>query len=76
MPRYFYDVNGSGIRGSEEGEILANDEAAWHEATLVAGEIFKDIDGNFRPGQEWTLEVLNEHRNPIYSIRVMSTDLK
>jgi hypothetical protein len=27
-----------------------DDEAAWHEVTLVAGEIFKDIDGNLRPG--------------------------
>jgi hypothetical protein len=45
-------LNSRDIPDSEDGEILENDEAAWHEATLVAGEIFKDVDGSFRPGQE------------------------
>jgi hypothetical protein len=53
MPNYFFDVNGNGVPNSDEGQMLKNDEAAWHEATLVAGEIFKDVDGKFRPGQEW-----------------------
>jgi hypothetical protein len=30
---------------------LTDDEAAWHEATIIAGELFKDIDGNFQPGK-------------------------
>jgi hypothetical protein len=76
MPKYFFDVNGNGVPDIAEGEILASDEAAWHEATLVAGEIFKDVDGKFRPGQEWKLEVQDERRRPLFSISITSKDLK
>ena len=76
MSKYFFDVDGSGVPDANEGEMLANDEAAWHEATLVAGEIFKEVDGKFRPGQEWRLEVQNEQRRPIYSIHVTSKKLQ
>jgi hypothetical protein len=34
----------------ERGEDLRGDEVAWHEATLVVGGSFKDIDGKFRRG--------------------------
>jgi hypothetical protein len=43
---------------------------------LVAGEIFKDVDGAFRPGQEWKLEVQDEQRRPLFSIHVTSKELK
>ena len=76
MPKYFFDVNGNGVPDLEEGEMLANDEGAWHEATLVAGEIFKGLDGRFRPGQEWKLEVQNENRRPLFSINITSKALK
>jgi hypothetical protein len=76
MPKYYFDVNGNGVPDSAEGEKLADDEAAWHEATLVAGEIFKDVDGKFRPGQQWKLEVQDEKRRPIFSINVNSKTLK
>ena len=37
------------------------------DATLIAGELFKDLDGKFRPGQEWSLEVTDR-----VAIRFMS----
>jgi hypothetical protein len=70
MARYFFNVHNVGSRPDMEGEELPNDEAAWHEATIIAGELFKDIDGKFRPGQEWSLEVTDERRNSLYFIRV------
>jgi hypothetical protein len=75
MPRYYFNVNNA-VRAGDEGEILPDDEAAWHEATLVAGEIFKDVDGKFRPGQGWSLEVTDEQRRPLYSINVTGNNLK
>jgi hypothetical protein len=38
------------------GDELPNNDASWNEARLIAGELFKDIDGRFQPGQEWALE--------------------
>ena len=76
MPHYYFDVNGEGVPDSEEAETLANDDAAWHEATLVAGELFKSVDGKYRPGQEWKLEVQNEQRRPIFAINISSKKLE
>jgi hypothetical protein len=70
MARYFFNIRYDGSGPDTEGQELPNDEAAWHKATLVAGELFKDIDGKFRPGQEWSLEVTDERLNPLYFIRV------
>ena len=76
MSRYFFHVHG--VRGSrdEVGEDLPSDEAAWEEATIISGELFRDIDGKFRPGQEWTLEVQDHQRNPIYVINISAKRLK
>jgi hypothetical protein len=70
MARYFFNIHGAASGPDQVGEELPNDDAAWHEATLIAGELFKDIDGKFRPGQEWSLEVTDERRKPIYSVHV------
>lgn len=76
MPRYFFNVHNVRPSTDNDGEELPNNEAAWHEATLIAGEIFKDIDGNFRPEQEWSLEVADEQRKPLYIIRITSKLMK
>jgi hypothetical protein len=38
-------------------EELPDDDAARKEATLIADDLFKDINAKFQPGQEWSLEV-------------------
>ncbi|MGM4886032.1 DUF6894 family protein [Tardiphaga sp. 604_B6_N1_1] len=75
MPKYYFDVQGQGVPEFDEGEQFDNDQAAWHEATLVAGELFKDVDGDLTPGQSWKLEVLDERRRPLYVISVTSEKL-
>jgi hypothetical protein len=76
MPKYYFDVQGRGVPDVDEGEHLDNDQAAWHEATLVAGELFKDVDGDLMPGQSWKLEVLDEQHRPLYLICVKSEKLR
>ena len=75
MPRYFFNVHDERSNLDTEGEELPNDEAAWREATIVAGEMFRNIDGKFRPGQEWRLEVTDEGRNPLYHSPLCRRDL-
>ena len=66
-----------GVRPSvdEEGEELPDNETAWHEATIIAGEIFRDIDSRFRPGQNWSLEVTDEQRKPLYIIQISAKQM-
>jgi hypothetical protein len=67
-----------GVRPSidEEGEELPDNDAAWHEATIIAGEMFKDIDGKFRLGQDWALVVTDDQRKPLYSIQISAKQMK
>jgi hypothetical protein len=60
---------------NEVGEELPNDEAAWREATTTAGEIFKNVDGKMRPGQEWELDVTDQNRNPLFLIHITTKRL-
>jgi hypothetical protein len=40
VPQYFFNVGGERSVSDTVGEELPDDEAAWKEATLIAGEIF------------------------------------
>jgi hypothetical protein len=75
MARYYFNIHHEGSGPDIAGEELPDNEAAWHEATLIAGELFKDIVGKFKPGQEWSLEVTDERRNPLYFIRVSAEEI-
>jgi hypothetical protein len=57
MPKYYFNVHDVTSRTDDIGEELPDDATAWNEATLVAGELFKGIDGKFQLGQEWSLGV-------------------
>ena len=74
--RYYFNATGTYPGVDDIGDELPNDEAAWKEATRAAGEIFKDIDGKFRPGEEWCLEVTDDERNPIYIIQITAKQMK
>jgi hypothetical protein len=75
-PRYFFNVHNVTSRLDEIGEELPDDVTAWKEATIIAGELFKDIDGKFKPGQEWGLEVTDEQRRPLYFITIRAKQFK
>ena len=74
--RYYFNITGSHPSADGIGDELPNDEAAWKEATTAAGEMFKDIDGKFRPDEEWSLEVTDDQRNPIYTIHITAKQKK
>jgi hypothetical protein len=50
MPRYFFHLHHNEPQIDEEGEELPDKDVAWKEATVMAGEILKDIDGKLQPG--------------------------
>jgi hypothetical protein len=70
VPKYYFHIHGDRASLDDVGEECRDKEAAWREATKVTGEMFKDIDGKFRPGQEWCLEVLDENRKRLWTIHI------
>ncbi|WP_430648619.1 DUF6894 family protein [Bradyrhizobium sp. DASA03076] len=76
MPRYFFHLRGAVPERDLEGQVLPDDEAAWREATTFAGALFNEIDGRYRPGQDWSLEVADAANRPIFSISISSTRMR
>jgi hypothetical protein len=70
MPRCYFNVHHEQSSTDNEGEELPDNHAAWKEATRMAGDILRDLDGRFKPGQDWKLEVTNERGVPVYAIVV------
>ncbi|UPJ52756.1 hypothetical protein IVB30_16360 [Bradyrhizobium sp. 200] len=76
MPRYFFNVYHDGPELDEEGEELPDAQAAWHEATVTAGQIIQDLDGRLRPGKDWRMEVTDEFANRLYVIHLYAEEPK
>ena len=55
MAKYFYNIHGVSRSLDEEGEEHPNNDSASNEATVIAGELFRNNGGKFRPGEEWAL---------------------
>jgi hypothetical protein len=70
MARYFFNISqGELPRQADEGMELADDEAAWEEATAACGEMIKELDGKLKAGPEWRMEVTNESGAVVYRLR-------
>jgi hypothetical protein len=76
MPRYYFDVDGLPPAMDAVEEDLRDDEHAWREATVFAGQMFKDVDGRLEPGQDWRLIVSDAGRNPVFVFEVKSQKVK
>ena len=71
MPRYLFKAFATRSPPPDvQGEDLPDDEAAWREATLYAGQLLKEGGGRLRPGQEWALEVADEAGKAIFNIHI------
>jgi hypothetical protein len=76
MPRYFFNVYFDYANIDSIGEELPDSKAAWREATMVTGELLRDLDGRFQPGRQWRLEVTDEARELIYVIWLTGQQVK
>ncbi|WP_342729901.1 hypothetical protein [Bradyrhizobium sp. B117] len=70
MPRYFFHVFYGHTATDHVGEELADRDAAWKEATVMAGQILQGIDGDLVPGREWRLT--DEFQNTLFVLRVIA----
>ncbi len=68
MPRYYFHVTHREPRVDDESGLkLADDKAAWDQATRACGEMIREIDGNLSQGTDWCMDVEDE-AGPIFSI--------
>lgn len=70
MPRFFFHVTHKRYEPDLEGEELPDKHAAWHEATVTAGQILQGLDGKLTPDQGWKMEVTDEFQNTLYVLHI------
>ena len=70
MPRYFFRVYHDRAEFDFVGEELPDKHAAWHQATMTAGQTLQSLDGTLQPDREWRMEVMDEFENPLYVLHI------
>jgi hypothetical protein len=66
---FFRTTDGEGPTPlARDGVELADDRAAWVEATTACGEILRDLDGDLKAGSEWRMEVTRESGEMVYRL--------
>jgi hypothetical protein len=76
MPQYSFVTTHNGkVLDTDEPLDLPDVEAAWHEATVYAGQMLKDLDGSLRSNTEWSVEI-RERGESIRAIRIVTEGKK
>ena len=60
MPRYFFNLEGLPDPTDGVGTVLPGPEQARSAAVIHAGEMLRDIDGQFWGAPEWRMRVTDE----------------
>jgi hypothetical protein len=73
MPKYFFIVRHQGqISDHSDGIDFPDLNAARLEALKSAGELLRELNVPLEAGSEWRMEVADETRRPIFSLRVIA----
>jgi hypothetical protein len=73
MPKYFFVVrHGDEISNHSDGIEFPDIGAVQIEAIKSTGEILRDFDYPFQASSEWRMEVADEARKPLFSLRVIA----
>jgi uncharacterized protein DUF6894 len=76
MPHFsFLTTHNGKVVESDEPINLPDVEAAWHEATVHAGQMLKDLDGKLNSNTEWSVEI-RENGESIRAIRIVTEGKK
>ena len=70
MPKYYFHVYHDKVQIDDVGEELPDKNAAWREATVMAGQTLQGLDGKLQPDREWRMEVTDEFANPLYILHI------
>jgi hypothetical protein len=76
MPLYSFVTTHNGtVHEMDEPLDLPDIDAAWHEATVHAGQMLKDLDGSLASNTEWSVEVRQKGES-VRTIRIVTEGKK
>jgi hypothetical protein len=71
MPEYRFSITHNGEPENPPHSIdFTNDKGAWEEATIAAGQMLRDLDGNLKPGADWAIEVRRAAGDLVFRVRI------
>ena len=71
MPIYHFHVKRISTKYTDhDGIVFDNMNDAWEEATIAAGEMVKDLDGELVPGTSCSIEVQDEFYNTLRTVNI------
>jgi hypothetical protein len=76
MSLYFFRIGHGRYSGaSDHGSEFESREAAWSEMTKVCANLLGGISRSLKPNAEWHMELLDESKQPVFRIRLVSEAL-
>jgi hypothetical protein len=76
MSLYFFRISRGRYSGaSDHGSEFESREAAWSEMTKVCANLLGGISRSLKPNAEWHRELLDESKQPVFRIRLVSEAL-
>ena len=78
MPRYFFNVLDRSSEPDRDGSEFPDIYAAQAAAMRLCGELIREMDGEFREGPIWRLQVTSHDKEPLltFTFSVEEHDLK
>jgi hypothetical protein len=72
MSQYFFRISHGRYSGaSDQGSEFESREAAWDEMTKVCANLVGGISRSLKQNAEWTMELLDESKKPVFKIRLV-----
>lgn len=72
MPRYFFDIKDGQDFPDLQGSEFADLRAARLEAVRYSGEILREMPERFWNCEEWTMNVSDARRQPLFSLKFLA----
>ena len=76
MSLYFFRISHGRYSGaSDHGSEFESREAAWADMTKVCGDLVGGISRSLKQNAEWSMELLDEAKQPVFRIRLVAESL-
>jgi len=73
MSLYFFRISQGRYSGAADQPYeFASRESAWNELTAVCSDLIGGISRSLQQGAEWQMELLDEAKQPVFRIRLVS----
>ena len=77
MPLYFFRISQGRYSGmSDHPSEFADRDAAWAEMRSVCANLLGGIARGLKQDSQWHMELLDEARKPVFSIRLIAESVR